>query len=133
MPSMQFTETVSGGGLSQTQITTVTGDNINVYEVSIPNSADNLVTIAIDHDLIQGYWIHAAADMTLETNSSSSPTNTIALKANQPLFWRLHTVGQTYEYYTGLITADVVTDMYFTNASGAAADVKIIVVQDSTP
>lgn len=128
MASMTITSGVSGGAVSKTITATVTADNLNTIVTSIPNSANNRVTIALDFDNLVGYWISAPVAMTIYTNdvSGGTPTDTITLVANVPVFW---VTGNP----TGEITADITADIYVTNTSGAAADLTILVLQDPTP
>ena len=126
--AITISRNVTGGGLSVSQDTTVTGDSTITVNTSVADSVtDQLLTISLDQSLLKGYYIHSTFAITVETNSSSAPTDTIVLVANVPL---VH--GATTDLYTGLITADV-TAIYLTNASGSTATVKMVFEQDATP
>lgn len=60
-------------------------------------------------------------DVTVKTNSSSTPGDTITLTANKPLIW--------YDGARGVnpFTADV-TKLFFSNAGGSIANVKVHVL-----
>ena len=64
--------------------------------------------------------------LTLETNSSSSPQETIALKEGNPLLW-VKDAGLDLPF------AGDVTKIFATNASGADAELKIRALFDATP
>jgi hypothetical protein len=127
---MSFTHTIESSvqtpGKRVTANFTVAHDQQVSLDVSVPGATN-------DHDVdfdfvvarLQSIFIKSDQDVTLETNSSSAPTNTIALKANKPLIWY---VGS---YYANLFTADV-TRMFFTNAGATAARVEIEAIVDPT-
>ncbi len=66
---------------------------------------------------MQSLYILSNTNVTIKTNSSGSPANTINLLANVPLVW------QTGGYYTNLFTVDV-TAIYLTNSSGQQATIR---------
>jgi hypothetical protein len=100
------------------------GQNIDIDETMVTAPTDRLVNIAFAVANLKLIVILSSVDMTIETNSSSSPTNVLTLLANVPLIWR-------YDgYETNLITADV-TRIYVTAA--AAGTLRIRAVVDPTP
>lgn len=55
---------------------------------AIPASSTNLpVSCAFTQADLQGFVLVASVNMTIKTNSSSSPADTITLVANSPLVW----------------------------------------------
>lgn len=88
---------------------------------------DILVNIAFPVANVKSFYIVSDKDLTLETNNSAAPINTIALKANVPYHW---VAADSYDTFK--LTADV-TKFYFTNASGALATVRCRVIYDPTP
>ena len=95
---------------------------------SIPDSSTDLeVTFTLDVSAIQSIYIKSDEDLTLETNSGGSPTDTITLKAGVPYIWHAGS------YHTNLLTADITANIFLTNASGSAALLEIEVVTDPTP
>ena len=126
---MTLVRSANGGGESKSVSTVVSGDNSIVVETVVAIGAtDVLLIIALDYDLIKGLYILSDQDLTIKTNNSGAPDNTIVLVANEPLVW----VGAN-DYYTNKLTTDV-TKMYLTNDSNpaAAANLTIIVVHDAT-
>ena len=95
-------------------------------EVVPPTTTDMPFSVAIDISQVKCIYILSDQDVLLETNSSSSPTNTINLKANQPYLWYVNA------YDTCKITADV-TSAFFTNAGATQANVKMRWLYDITP
>lgn len=93
----------------------------------ITNGQSNVpVSIAIDVSQVKSFLLLSTQDVTFKTNSSGSPTNTIALKAGKPYVWTVDS------YDTFKLTGDV-TIVYITNASGADATVTLRGCYDSTP
>lgn len=95
-------------------------------ETVAPTTNDVPFSIAIDISQVKSLFIFSDQDVLLETNSSSAPTNTINLKANQPYIW------YTGAYDTCKITADV-TSAFFSNAGATLANVKMRWLYDITP
>lgn len=107
-----------------------TGDAATTVDpITIADSeTDTLVSATIDISQVKHIFMLSTVDMTIETNSSSAPTDTWVLQANVPYVWNVD-LGV---YYTNKITADV-TAIYLTNASGAAGTFQMEVLYDSTP
>jgi hypothetical protein len=94
---------------------------------SIPNnSTDMLIVWTCDVSQVKCIVIVCDQDVLLETNSGSTPGNSISLKADKPYIW------DPDSYNAFLLTVDV-TGLYLTNASGAAAALKIAGLYDPTP
>lgn len=81
----------------------------------------------LDVSQLKAIWIDSDQDVLLETNSSSAPDDTISLKANVPYIWMEGMPNAL------LLTDDVPSTIYCTNASGAEARVRLRAVQDATP
>ncbi|OHB82795.1 MAG: hypothetical protein A2V98_25885 [Planctomycetes bacterium RBG_16_64_12] len=94
---------------------------------SIPDeSTDLLVNYALDVSAIQAIHIQSDQDITVKTNSSSVPDETLALVAGVAYVWT------TDSYFANVLETDI-TKFYVTNASGAAANLVIEAVVDPTP
>jgi hypothetical protein len=110
---------VSGGASSAQG-----GARLRITETIAPSTTNLAVVASIDETNLRGLWLHSDQALTLKTNSSGSPDDTIALAANQPVFW------------TGAgakpISANVST-IYVTNAGSAAATLTIEAITDPTP
>lgn len=105
--------------------TLTASSEVNLDE-AVSVGTDTPFNIAIDVSAVKSFYIHSDRAVTVETNSSSAPTNTLALVA-----------GDAYTWYTGKLdtfklTGDV-TIIYITNASGGTANVTIRCLQDSSP
>lgn len=100
--------------------------HVGINEV-IPAPSTNLqLTCAIDVSAVKSLLILSDQDITIKTNSSSEPTNTLALKAGVAYEWT------TDSYDTLKLTGDV-TAIFVTHAGETAANLTIDVVQDVTP
>jgi hypothetical protein len=100
---------------------------VTEFDEVVPTPVTNMpFSLSIDISQVVSLFILSDQDVTLKTNSSSSPTDTIALKANQPYIWF------TNNYNTCKITADV-TQAFITNAASAQANVSMRVLYDPTP
>lgn len=105
----------------------ITTESEIAADIPVGIGASNLVAnVPLDISQIQSLLITADQDLTLKTNSSGSPDNTIALKAGIPYLW-LYNSGITLP-----LSADV-TNWYITNASGVAATLKIRALVEATP
>lgn len=102
-----------------------TGDSQLIINESIAIGATNLLVLsAIDISQVKALALYSSVDLTVKTNSSGSPTDTINLLAGIPYIW------ETGAYDTCKITADV-SSLYITNGSGAVATFQAIVLQQS--
>ena len=83
-----------------------TGLNINQdYPAS---TIDSALSVAFNYANLQSIVLVSSVDMTIETNSGSSPANTIPLKANRPFVWR-----KSDGYFANPFTSNV-TGFYIT-------------------
>ena len=122
-----MTHTLVSAGAKVQANESFTGDAKQSFEFTVADSVtDQFLEIDIDVSAIKNIVITSDKAITLETNSSSAADETIVLVANRPLLWNAGS------YYTNLLATDI-TAMYFTNASGATATVKIEVLTDPTP
>src|SRR5690349_15652774 len=110
--------TYNGGAGQMSSVSrSVSGSGELRVDESIPDASTNLpVAFAVDREAIKALGIYSDKALTLKTNSSGSPTDTIALAAGQLLVWGSdqNVIGEM------VFTADV-TALYVTNASGSAA------------
>lgn len=95
-------------------------------EESCENAATTAITVALDVSAVKSFIAVSTKNVILETNSPSSPADTINLVANVPYIW--HTSS-----YDAFALGTDVTSIHITNASGAAATVKIRALSDPTP
>jgi hypothetical protein len=124
--SFGFTEkVVIDGATPITQATTLTADFRQSYNLTIPIANDQLHAMALDVSQVKAIAILSDQDLTLETNSSSAPDNTLSLKANVPYIW------YTNKPQALVFTTDI-TALYVTNASAAVASLKMEILVDPT-
>ena len=93
---------------------------------TIAGSGTTQVFQAIDVSAVAGIVINSTVAVTLKTNSSGSPDNTIVLVADQPYIW------YTAAYDTFKLTTDVVS-IYCVVAVATAGTLTIEGVVDATP
>ena len=127
---MSFSQTVAQsirvGGQDVAQNNAYSADSQTSVDVAIPIEA---VNFALDVSQIKALFILSDQDLTIETNNAGpdpAPDDTISLVAGVPLVW-------THDsYYANLLTTDI-TALYVTNASAAAARLRIEALHDATP
>jgi hypothetical protein len=133
MPQHQYKQSVVGAdspGFAET-VLTYSGSGAGGFldETAVGSGTNGGITpvsCAIDVSQVKSFWIKSSADVTLKTNSSSAPTNTLALKAGIPYEWN------TDSYDTFKLTGDV-TSMFLVNAAVASCTVSCGFVYDATP
>jgi hypothetical protein len=90
------------------------GSSEIVLDQTIPaNSTNLLYTISLIAANLQSFIMLSDSDLTVKTNSSSAPANTINLKAGKPLVWDI-----SNGYYPNPFTVNV-TAFYSTNGTVA--------------
>lgn len=127
MPSHNFTLAWSRSGESISKTVTVTADS--EYNADIPltaSQADEQVAATLDVSEIKSIFISSDVDVTLETNSSSAPDETLSITADEPFVWR------TGSGVTNPLETDI-TALYLTNGDATAGTVKIRILYDGTP
>lgn len=99
---------------------TVLADTQTVYKETVPTgSTDYELDVPITVANIQVSALHSTQNVTLKTNSSSSPVQTIPLIKNAALVWSVNEPAAAKT-----LTTDV-TKFFITNASGFDAVVTI--------
>jgi hypothetical protein len=121
--SVTHTTTTSwknGNGTPLSTSVSVTADGESNFD-SVVNTGvtDQLVSKTVDRTKVQSIYILSDTDVTLKTNSTGSPTDTIALVARVPVDW---TINDTLAKCP--ITASV-TAFYLTNAAGRQANINL--------
>lgn len=130
---MAFSTTVEHGVVTPSGAVRVTKSYSSVealieHDLSIPDSTtDQQVVLSIDVSALDYFYIHSDQAITVETNDSGSPDDTLVLTADDPYLWT------SDSYHTFLLDTADITALYLTNASGSTATVKIRAGQDSTP
>lgn len=116
----------TGGGESINQNVALSADSeVNVDE-TVPLSTTNmLVNFAFTYAQLISVYMLSDVTITMKTNSTSAPDDTITLTAGVPRIW-----------YTGMGTCPFtanVTKVYLTNGTGGGAAVKLRFLVDATP
>lgn len=118
------TLTFSAGGFSDgmTPITVSTTGSLGleIDEDVAASTTDQLLTIAIDVSEIESLIIFTDGALTVETNSSSAPAQTLTFAADKPLVWASGMPSSCP------LTTDV-TALYFTNAGGSSVNIRGII------
>ena len=99
---------------------TVTGGTEKNLDMSIAVGTDTLVAFTLDRSILKSLCLSSDVALTVKTNSSGAPTDTIALAAGQTLVWTLATDLLAKCPITANITA-----LYITNAAAGAAAFKL--------
>lgn len=96
-------------------------------DVVVPANTNNLaVDLAFVVSRVKSLFITSDKAVTIKTNSSGAPTQTLTRAANQPLDWTAADADACP------FTANVTT-AFITNATSAAANVRIRILHDITP
>lgn len=127
MPTHNFTYNWSRNGESISNVVSVTTDGEYNFDVSLTSEqADKQVLIVLDQSALASICISTTVDVTIETNNSATPDDTLGVNAGEPLIWT-NVSGLTCP-----ITQDVTT-VYVTNEEATAGTVKFRFLQDATP
>lgn len=132
---MSFTHVVTrsyrdSSGNSLVKAESITNNTESTYSDSIPDSTSNAeVDMVLTVANLKSICINSSAAITIKTNSTSSPDDTLVLVAGgQCIVWSLATDGTAKRP----LTANT-TKFYITNASGGPAQVDIRILADQTP
>lgn len=134
---MSFThkirQTFNPGEADQVDATvTQTADAEDSRSLSVADGVtDQEVVLAVDVSALKSLYMLSTKDVTVETNSASTPDNVFTLKANVPFIWQAG--GPALRDTAGAAVTVDIAKLYVTNASGAAAAIEMRVLQDSTP
>ncbi len=106
----------------------ITVDAEKNFEVSVPGgTTDMQVNINIDVSMLKSLFLKTTnEDITLKTNDTVTPGNTLTLKADQGENWHDELNAACP------LTVDVTT-VYLTNAGTKAATVSLFACVDATP
>lgn len=96
-------------------------------DVTVPGSTNDVqVAVEIDVSALKSVFIQSSETVTLETNSSSAPNETITITKDKPLVW-YEGCGWANPFATD------VTAIYLTRGSAGDAAVSIRFGYDATP
>lgn len=116
-----FSPSVTGlsGSLSGTP-QTFTGGKVVILSETLPIGTDTLVALVLDVSQVKSAFIMASTATLLETNSGSSPAQTLSLAAGIPYIWN------TNSYDTFKFTTDI-TALYCTNVAESLLTAEFLV------
>lgn len=115
----------SGESISQT-VAVSNDSELNADVALTASEANKRVAMAIDVSQMKGLFISSDVDVTIETNNSGTPVDTLSISADEPLIW----------FATSPLTNPLGTDVttiYVTNGEATAGTCKIRVLIDGTP
>src|SRR5574338_1407205 len=96
-----ITEKCVIGGVAQSEVNSLTSGQRVSIDDSVPVANDQLFALSLDVSQVKAIYISSDQDLTLETNSSSAPAQTLNLKANIPYIW------YTNKYHPLVFTTDI--------------------------
>ncbi len=117
---------VRGADAFSAVVTKTAGASQSIAE-SVPDGATGQpIAMTLDVSQVVSIWVMATGgDLTLKTNSSSTPDDTLTLTDGVPHLWSNDDVEAVF------LTADV-TALYATNASGSTVALSVEVLLDPT-
>lgn len=122
-----FASSITGIAATVAKSTTINSTGVIAVDESIPDASTNLqIALAFDKDELDYFAMVSDKNITVKTNSSSSPANTFTLTAEVMSSWMPGMI------FANPFSADVTT-IFVTNASGSAARLQIRVMVDVTP
>ena len=123
-----FEETIHVGGKSYTSQNEFTqgGEAIIDQEAVAADESDLLMVVAIDVSAMKTFFMLSGTDLTVKTNSSSTPDDTLTLKAGVPISWHENS------NHSKPLTVDV-TKIYVTEDGSKADFLTLRALQDVTP
>lgn len=130
---MAFTHTIGmswgSGARSLAANKAYTGDLQSSINQAVASDASELeVIVAIDVSEVEVFYMKSDVDLTVKTNSSGAPDDTIVLVANVPYEW-------TVDSYDSFLLSTDVTSLFLTNDSNpaTAGTLELEVLADPTP
>ena len=126
MPTLNIQYSITGLGSAISKTKSVTDEGDITLEVAVADGQTNkLVACELDVSQCKALVLFASVAMTLKTNNSSTPADTIALPAGIPLVYG----GDAEE--TNPLGTDV-TALYLTNSSGSDGTFQFKAIFDAT-
>ena len=120
---------IDGSGINENDDIKYTQAGVNQIdgETVATAATDFELNFDLDVSACVSFYLKSDQDVTFETNSGTIADNTIALKANVPYVWH------TDSYDSFLLTVDITTSVFITNASGATATITCNALFDVPP
>lgn len=124
--TLYASSTINGEVLGQ-PVATSSGSLISVDEPIADSTTNGLIAFTLDVSQLKALFMMSDQDVLLETNDGTSPDDSFALKANEPVIWHANS-----PLPNPFASGTDVTGLYATNASGATAAVQIRALVDPT-
>lgn len=122
----QLQTVISDGALRISATSLETVEAATQLDVTVANAVtDGQHAFMVERTGMKSFFVSSDQDVTIKTNNSGAPIDTLTVKANKPIVW-MDGIG------IAPITADI-TSLFITNASGSAASIKILAGWDPTP
>ena len=122
--SVSTRESATANALSIDATRTVQGDSqLAILQLVPAATVDQEILAAIDISLAKMVMIKSTQDVTIKTNSTGAPDDTLAMTANIPRVWR------DGDYNAIFLTADV-AKFFISNATANEATVQILALID---
>ncbi len=120
---------VDGSGVARSKEISNTQAGVNIIdgETVADSSTDFEINFDLDVSACKSFYLESDQDVTFETNSGATPDDTISLRANEPYLWHVNS------YDSFLISTDITTSVFITNASGSTATIYCVALYDVTP
>lgn len=119
MPTHQHTQSYYAASQTVTDTDTFEAETeVNIAATIDASTTNKLIDIALDVSEIQSIVISSDVTLTVKTNSSGSPDDTLTITGGKPYIWTVNS------YDTCLLTTDV-TKIYVTNGTSGDAALKI--------
>lgn len=115
-----------GGAYHSKRVSDTASSAISILENVPDGTTDQEVSISLDIDQIKILYIAADQNLTLETNSGSSPDDTINLLAGVPLAWHVNS------YFSNPFSVDIAS-IFLSNSAGADAEFVLEALQEASP
>ena len=123
---------VNGGKVVRKTVTSTSEAKLSQSYTVNDSQTDQQHAIDLDISEVKSLYINSTQDITLEWNDASGTQGSIAMLANEPVIWWSTQKTDAGVTLNPLGTTDL-TDFYWTNASGANADINIEIVYDASP
>ncbi|NQT11150.1 MAG: hypothetical protein HQ582_00275 [Planctomycetes bacterium] len=130
MATHTITLGIEGSGIRRTKTITNTQAGINLIdgEEVATGETDFEINFDLDVSACKSFYLESDQDVTFETNSEAAADDTIALLADEPYIWHANSYEAAF-----LLTTDITTSVFVTNASGATATIYCVALYDVTP
>lgn len=124
------TQSVRIGNNTVSYSVTKTNEGEQTLSTTIATGVTNReYSLAFTTTNVDVLYLYSSQDVTLKTNDSGSPADTITLDAANPLVW----VKDSGVPFPLDGTAGAITKLFVTNASGSTATLEFHILKDATP